>query len=45
MSDLTYYLNEGRELSEMQRATLEDIKDELRRLYNREEAEMMSPAR
>jgi hypothetical protein len=45
MSVLNYYLNEGRELSEMQRATLEDIKEELRMLYNREEDEMMSPAR
>jgi hypothetical protein len=44
MSVLNYYLNEGRELSEMQRATLEDIKEELRMLYNREEEEMMSPA-
>ena len=38
------YLNEGRELSEMQRATLEDIKEELRMLYNREDEGMMSPA-
>jgi hypothetical protein len=45
MSVLNYYLNEGRELSEMQRATLEDIKEELRMLYQREEDEMMSPAR
>jgi hypothetical protein len=45
MSVLNYYLNEGRELSEMQRATLEDIKEELRMLYNREDDEMMSPAR
>lgn len=44
MSVLNYYLNEGRELSEMQRATLEDIKEELRMLYNREDEEMMSPA-
>ena len=44
MSVLNYYLNEGRELSEMQRATLEDIKEELRLLYQREEDEMMSPA-
>ena len=44
MSVLNYYLNEGRELSEMQRATLEDIKEELRMLYQREEDEMMSPA-
>ena len=43
MSVLNYYLNEGRELSEMQRATLEDIKEELRMLYNREEDEMMTP--
>ena len=43
MSVLNYYLNEGRELSEMQRATLEDIKEELRMLYNREDDEMMSP--
>jgi hypothetical protein len=45
MSVLNYYLNEGRDLSEMQRATLEDIKEELRMLYNREDEEMMSPAR
>jgi hypothetical protein len=45
MSVLNYYLNEGRELSEMQRATLEDIKEELRMLYSREDDEMMSPAR
>jgi hypothetical protein len=44
MSVLNYYLNEGRELSEMQRATLEDIKEELRMLYNRENEEMITPA-
>jgi hypothetical protein len=37
MSVLNYYLNGSGELSEMQRATLEDIKDELRMLYAREE--------
>ena len=44
MSVLSYYLNEGRELSETQRATLEDIKEELRKLYKREDDEMISPA-
>jgi Flp pilus assembly protein TadB len=44
MSVLNYYLNEGRELSETQRATLEDIKEELRMVYNRNDDEMISPA-
>jgi uncharacterized protein DUF3175 len=43
VSVLNHYLNEGRELSDSQRATLEDIKEELRSLYQREEDEMMSP--
>ena len=43
VSVLNHYLNEGRELSESQRATLADIKEELRSLYEREEDEMMSP--
>ena len=44
VSVLNHYLNEGRELTEMQRATLEDIKEELRMLYERDDDEMMSPA-
>jgi hypothetical protein len=42
---LNHYLNEGGGLSDSQRATLEDIKEELRGLYEREDDEMMSPAR
>ena len=45
VSVLNHYLNEGGGLSDSQRATLEDIKEELRTLYEREEDEMMSPAR
>jgi hypothetical protein len=45
VSVLNHYLNEGRELTEMQRATLADIKEELRMLNEREDDEMMSPAR
>jgi len=44
VSVLNHYLNEGRELSDAQRATLEDIKDELRMLYDREEEESYSPS-
>jgi hypothetical protein len=44
VSILNHYLNEGRELSDSQRETLEDIKRELRLLYEREEDEMMSPS-
>jgi len=44
VSVLNHYLNEGRELSDSQRETLEDIKRELRLLYEREEDEMMSPS-
>jgi hypothetical protein len=44
VSVLNHYLNEGRELSEAQRATLEDIKEELRMLYEREEDEAYSPS-
>jgi hypothetical protein len=39
---LNYYLNGESDLTEMQRATLEDIKDELRALYAREDSEMSS---
>jgi hypothetical protein len=45
VSVLNHYLNEGGGLSDSQRATLEDIKEELRGLYEREDDEMMSPAR
>lgn len=44
VSVLNHYLNEGRELTDMQRATLEDIKEELRMFYEREDDEMRSPA-
>ena len=44
VSVLNHYLNEGRELSDSQRATLQDIKEELRMLYEREDEEMMSPS-
>ncbi len=43
VSVLNHYLNEGRELTEAQRATLHDIKEELRMLYEREDEEMYSP--
>jgi hypothetical protein len=42
---LNYYLNEGRDLSESQRAALRDIKEELRMLYHEADEEMMSPSR
>jgi Protein of unknown function (DUF3175) len=42
VSVLNHYLNEGGGLSDSQRATLEDIKEELRALYEREDEEMMS---
>jgi Flp pilus assembly protein TadB len=45
VSVLNHYLNEGGGLSDSQRTTLEDIKEELRSLYEREDDEMMSPAR
>jgi Flp pilus assembly protein TadB len=44
VSVLNHYLNDGGGLSDSQRATLEDIKEELRTLYEREEDEMMSPS-
>lgn len=43
VSVLNHYLNEGRELTDAQRATLQDIKNELRLLYEREDEEMYSP--
>jgi Flp pilus assembly protein TadB len=45
VSVLNHYLNEGRELTEMQRETLEDIKEELRMLSEHEGDGIMSPAR
>jgi hypothetical protein len=45
VSVLNHYLNDGGGLSDSQRATLEDIKEELRALYQREDDEMMSPSR
>ena len=44
VSVLNHYLNEGRELSDAQRATLQDIKNELRMLYEREDEESYSPS-
>jgi hypothetical protein len=42
VSILNHYLNEGQELTESQRASLADIKQDLRKLYEREEEEAYS---
>lgn len=44
VSILNHYLNEGEELTESQRSSLADIKQDLRKLYEREEEKSYSPS-
>jgi RecG-like helicase len=44
VSILNHYLNEGQELTESQRASLADIKKDMRKLYAPEDEESYSPA-
>ena len=44
VSILNHYLNEGEEMTESQRTSLADIKQDLRKLYERGEEESYSPS-